>query len=130
MIYLLSHNDHDSYAPNLIEGPEVEDWQAYCNSFLKEATDRAIKIEVERDSWVDWSDIVLQLVEILKEKGYKVVKPIEATFWGHIIDGEDEEANWYNKGITLPPSAKAKAVEHNKKIEERQMEEDKMREKS
>ena len=132
MIYLVSHNDHDSYVPRIMEGPEVEDWQAYCNSFLEEATDRAIKIETENMSWVDWSDIVTQLIEILTEKGYKVVKPIEATFWGHIVDDEDEEeANWYNKGITLPPSAKAKAVAHNKKIEEKQMEEDKkLREKS
>jgi len=81
-------------------------------------------------SWVDWSDIVVQLIEILTEKGYKVVKPIEATFWGHIVDGEDEEAHYYNNGITLPSSAQSKAVAHNKKIEERQMEEDKMRKKS
>jgi len=37
MIYLVSYSWHESYVPKIMEGPEVEDWQSYCNSFLEEA---------------------------------------------------------------------------------------------
>lgn len=117
MIYLVTYNWYEDHKPTLVEGPEVDDWQAYCNSFLEEATERAIKIEEVEMSWVGWPEIVEQVIEILKEKGYKVVKPTEATYWGaSIIHYKDEEAHYHNNGVELSEAAENKVIAHNEKV--------------
>ena len=64
MIYSVKYSWYETSESTLVEGPEVEDWQGYCSSFLGEATDRAIA----EDSWVGWPEIIEQVIEILKEK--------------------------------------------------------------
>ncbi len=80
MLYRLSYADWDDYSPNIIEGPEVPDWKAFCDSLLPEACDLAIANR--NDSWVGWRNVVEAMVSILETKGYTRLRPTEAMYVG------------------------------------------------
>ena len=89
-LYFLSYSWYEEYDPTLLEGPEVPDWEAHCAAILPEAVRRIF--ESGHEGWIGWDRIQHRVLEILLERGYKVVEPPEVNFWGScIIDGREED---------------------------------------
>lgn len=116
MIYMISYSWYEEYIPTLVEGPEVPDWQAFCDGLLPEAVARAIqgKVQTDHPSWVGWYSITEALVALLDEHGYTKVEPAEALYNGPIIiktegDGENRLA---------APQLTA-VLEHNAQVQRR-----------
>lgn len=77
MLYLVSSQDPDCYNPTLLEGPEVENWKEYCESFNEELIQKSLNSD---EYFIDEVELKNNLISILKEKGYKEVNPIEYCF--------------------------------------------------
>ncbi len=72
--YIVAVGYVDNEDITLVEGPEVADWKFFCDSLIPVAARRALE-EVSskvEPTYLDWNDIVKELLEILKQKGYKV----------------------------------------------------------
>lgn len=92
-LYIVSHSDPESYAPTFLEGPEVENWEEYCNSLMPEIIERAIELGTKGNKNFygnenKWSDQIREMemseatITVLKTKGYKVVQlPNMNFFW-------------------------------------------------
>lgn len=91
MIYIISSADYEDYRPTIVEGPEQSDWKAYCKSLLAEASQRAVK---EATGWVGMPEIVKHAVKLLEDKGYRVLRPEDACFFGRgIIKKDTDDGN-------------------------------------
>lgn len=116
MLYLVSYSDWEDYSPSLVEGPEVPDWQAFCDSLLPEAAMWAVK---NADGWVGWDNVVWGLVMSLQARGYKFLTPENANYTGStIIDGPEAIRDGEAQFKLLGESAQV-IVEHNQKIRHR-----------
>ena len=112
MLYLVSYSWYEDYSPVIVEGDEVEDWQAFCNSLIEIAGNRLV--DKKSSGWIGWDGIVDELVALLGERGYKVLKPPQANYWGSIIIGDktDQSEGYYK----LLGSSQERIVEHNRLI--------------
>lgn len=114
MKYLVSYSWYEDYAPVLVEGREVEDWQSFCDSLIELAANRVV--DKKPDSWIGWDTIVDELVVVLGEQGYEVLSPPEADFWGSgIIRGETDSPR--SEQYKLLGSAMRGIINHNQEIE-------------
>lgn len=73
MLYLLSLSGYDNYTPILLDGPEVDDFDQYCKSFL----DEIILNQLKKDDHISGSSIFYSLKDILISQGYKLINPKE-----------------------------------------------------
>ncbi len=112
MLYYLSYADYEDYRPYLLEGPEVPNWEEYCDSILQEAAELAVQKEQANEhwSWVGWGDLIEAAVEILKTKGYKEVKPIETTWCGSGIIRDESDTGDKKVNFT-------KVWDHNEQVQ-------------
>jgi len=121
-IYLVSYGDVDVYDPRILIGPSRKDWAGYCYKFLDEACRRAVALERSREtinsatgekilcpSWVNWYDVLDQLVEVLVERGYQHVKPAEAYYTDSLIHPHDGD-------LGLPPEGRKLIRAHNRRV--------------
>jgi len=92
-LYIVSHSDPESYAPTFMEGPEVENWEEFCQSLMPEIVERAIEFGTKGKKNFygnknEWTDHISEMemseatITILKTKGYRVVQlPNMNFFW-------------------------------------------------
>jgi len=115
MLYQLSYSWHETYSPRLLEGPVQYNWSDYCDSLLPEAVKRALTPKDDRElSWIGWDEIVDGMVEVLQEKGYKLVKPEEKTYWGSCIIMETADSRSKEDWLVLDA-----VKEHNKALNDK-----------
>jgi len=80
-LYVVSHSDPECYAPTYLEGPEVENWEKYCEGLINEAIEQAIYFatkgnmniyndENEWDSTIYQENLSEALIKVLESKGY------------------------------------------------------------
>jgi hypothetical protein len=88
-IYELVYSTYDYEEHYLFYGPECEDFQAFCESLLKDACD--LSLSKNKTSCVGWNTIVVSLAEILLQHGYRRIEPVIAEFSGlSVIDDEND----------------------------------------
>ena len=111
-LYTLSYSWYEEYSPNLLRGPAVEDWDAFCDSLLPDAVELALK---DSKSWVGWPDIVDAMVEILASKGYVKMKSSvpEKNYFGSSIIREREKRD----DDCLSDELIKKMAAHNEQLE-------------
>lgn len=80
MLYQIAYSWWEDYSPVLLEGPEVVDWQAFCDTWVPQAA--TWWMHEHPDEWLGWPDIVNGLVGVLAEHGYHTVEIAEAVYWG------------------------------------------------
>lgn len=91
MLYIVSWSSYEDYRPYLVEGPEQEDWEAFCRGLLPEAIEEALTNPEYPDNWLGWNAIVAAMVRLLERRGYTRLRPEQADFCGtHIIDDSDD----------------------------------------
>ena len=84
-LYIVSHSGPESYAPTFMEGPEVENWEEYCNSLMPEIVKKAIEFGTKgnknfygnKNEWTDKIDEMEMgeaAVKVLETKGYKTIR--------------------------------------------------------
>lgn len=98
----------EGFTPILLEGPEVESWDKYCDDLLPEAID--ICVQTYYDHYIGWDDIVHRLKNLLVKKGYKEVKPIRKTYRGFEII-QRHQSHEYDVSLV---------VRHNERVEEKE----------
>ena len=70
MVYSLT-SLFDEYRTNIyLEGPEVENWNEFCQKYLDEAVITAFRLNMLSNE-ITWYDINNALVKVLEEFGYK-----------------------------------------------------------
>jgi hypothetical protein len=111
-LYRVASAWYEDYSPTIVEGPPVPDWTVFCDSLLDEAVAVAIRRHEPQDaSWIGWGDIVWSLLEVLQTRGYRVVEPPEARYWGAcIIQDADDQGK-------LSPASFAALLAHNNGVE-------------
>jgi len=65
---------YDGHSQEIVEGPEVEDWEKYCKSLENEVYEMALEQEKERMCRITTETLFDTLIMLLKTKGYSVVK--------------------------------------------------------
>jgi len=90
MIYLLEWGTWDGFSHYILEGPEVENWEAYCISLIPEAVEKAI-LNTANDWKITWREITESVCNVLCERGYRRIRPITAQFIGDQIEEEHRE---------------------------------------
>jgi len=89
--YIVSSFDPECYNPTILKGQKVENWEEYCNSLMPEAIKLAIKKYSKGNKDFDGAINHLSLriteermseamIEVLKKKGYELVKFQEKSF--------------------------------------------------
>ena len=79
--YVVSNADYDEYSPRYVDGPAVEDWEAFCLALLPEAARLAVAKRLPMNdgtevcSWVGAHEIIDALLLVLAERGYVQVRP-------------------------------------------------------
>jgi hypothetical protein len=88
-LFILNQTYYDSYYRYFFEGPEnisQEEFKEMCNSFLEQASYKAITAQYnEREygpTWIGWSEIVEALVSVLEKRGFRRFVPKEVTYFG------------------------------------------------
>jgi len=82
-LYTVSHSDPEGSVPTYLEGPEVKNWEKYCESLMDEAKEKAICFATKGnknayDDLNEWNSTIYQedlsaaLVTILESKGYVI----------------------------------------------------------
>jgi len=84
MMCIISYSTQESYVPVIVEGPEVPDWKAYCQSLMEEATESVLRTK-PADDWIGVDDIHEGLIELLCERGYHEVKLSEFFVQGSML---------------------------------------------
>lgn len=113
-IYEVAYRWYEDYSPKYVEGPEVDDWSAYCAEMLQESVSRAV--ENERggmNSWVGWNSIADAMVDLLCERGYRRVEFLSYRLFGSSIirDARDDD------GSKLSDESRSLLFEHNNRVE-------------
>lgn len=117
MIYLVSMSDYDSYMPTLVDGPEVSDFNEYCNSLLDEAAILAFNKKEKNGTWISGDDVIKSLIDILVSKGYKVIKPDEFEMDDKLYFKKDQFPE------SISDKNKKKIINYNKSIQKNMMKE-------
>lgn len=94
---MISSSDFDYYNPVILEGPEVECWQTFCKLLMDSAATLALHDAQRDDLAVSWSLVFDRLLSMLKEKGYRVIRPEEFMLTGGRV--ENDELNELNREI-------------------------------
>jgi hypothetical protein len=96
-IYIVSYSDPETYSPEYVIGPVVQDWEAYCKSLMAETEKRAIELASvgnmdhggHMNTWnspIYHNDLADALVDVLLTKGYRKIQ-----FPSYDIGWQDED---------------------------------------
>lgn len=110
MIYLVVYEHYDDHFEYFVEGPEVDNWEKYCDSLINEAASYALRDGKVTQNYVGWDRIVESLIDVLIKKGYKVLEPTTAAYSGSSIIKDEEDTH------NAHPQIIQSIIAHNKKI--------------
>ena len=109
-VYIISYAWYEDYVPKIVVGPKHCNWDDYCKSLTDEGAERAMKKandETYGKEFVGVMEVMEGVLELLKEVGYRELKPTESQFFGScIIKGNDEAPGCSER-------VRAKIVAHN-----------------
>ena len=120
--YVVSYSHWEEYAPKILRGPAVENWQEFCQNLIPLAALRSLEKEENKKypSWVGWDSIIESLVDILCEDyEYEVVHLPEYNLWGGLIIRDESDINndVHKKDANILGEAKQKIFDYNKNVE-------------
>ena len=122
-LYRVSYSWYEEYNPTIVSGPKVDDWETYCKRLVPEACIRAAKNAVSgggHEHWVGMNDIKDAVVEILIDKGYTVLKPVEFDIFGGCIVENRKEIEKYMVAVNeIEVSAIETILDHNERVRKR-----------
>ena len=114
MLYILSYSYYDAYFSIIVDGPEVAAWQEFCNNLVNDACEKALK-DTDKCMYIGWEEIFNQLVSLVVDRGYNVVKPQEANYSGPgiIRSGYYTDEMWTQEQYGLSREMCDKIINHN-----------------
>lgn len=112
MIYRILQASFDVERQTIVEGPEVPDWRAFCDSLIPEAARSALSTNPVGN--VSWDEIVDALVALLESRGYRKVEPVTVEYpYGIDLDTHpalpddlDEAIRTHNRRVSDSPRRK------------------------
>jgi len=128
-IYRVAYTWYETDHYTLVEGPEKEDWKAFCKNLLEVAAKRCVDHKGNHPKhfkkgdegiWIGCGEIIDELIFVLKEHGYKKFEPESFELFGsgiitNIKDGE--EASDYGsmglEGYGISSEVMNAIVKHN-----------------